>query len=272
MTDKIKPEFNNQAAHEPNDAFAPAENNRSTPAKENIGQAEEKDTTKQTGTVHQPPKSEKEKASQEFKSFEEQFIKFFEDFQKWCDKTNKDFANWLDRTGPKLDKTLQKHGKALSKLMVKTALVLAALTAQVKKETHEPELGDTKVKTTWTASTLGLPGLAIDSEDGKIIDVRMPLAETANELVRDELPNIDKVHEPEPIKNGAWKTTRELLRDNSAQKPETSLYEAEETKDITALQIAVATPETSEHKTEGTKDISSLQTQALKHLKNSKPR
>ena len=86
------------------------------------------------------------------------------------------------------------------------------------------------------------------------------------------MPNIDKVHEPEPIKNGAWKTTRELLRDNSAQKPETSLYEAEETKDITALQIAVATPETSEHKTEGTKDISSLQTQALKHLKNSKPR
>ena len=100
----------------------------------------------------------------------------------------------------------------------------------------------------------------------------MPLAETANELVRDELPNIDKAYEPEPIKKGAWKTTRELLRDNSAQTPETSQYEWEETKDITAPQIAVATPETSGHKTEGTKDITSLQTQALKHLKNSKPR
>ncbi|MBO7258106.1 MAG: hypothetical protein J6V11_04110, partial [Alphaproteobacteria bacterium] len=179
---------------------------------------------------------------------------------------------WLEKAGPKLDKALQKHGKNLSKLMVKTALVLAALTAQVKKETQEPELGDTKAKTTWTASTLGLPGLAIDLEDGKITDVRMPLAETANELVRDELPNIDKAYEPEPIKKGAWKTTRELLRDNSAQTPETSQYEWEETKDITAPQIAVATPETSGHKTEGTKDITSLQTQALKHLKNSKPR
>ena len=45
MTDKIKPEFNNQVAHEPNDACAP-----------------KKDTTKQTGTAHQPLKSEKRKS------------------------------------------------------------------------------------------------------------------------------------------------------------------------------------------------------------------
>ncbi len=235
MTDKIKPEFNDQAAHEPNDSCAHVENNRCAPAKENnlctpakeyIGPAEEKDTTKQTETF------------QLNETFQKQIIDLINDFSKWCDKACDNLEKWLEKAGPKLDKTLQKHGKNLSKLMVKTALVLAALTAQVKKETHEPELGDTKAKTTWTASTLGIHA-KLDTYDGNKdtdFNFRMPLAETANELVRDELPNIDKAHEPEPIKNGAWKTTRELLRDNSAQTTETSMYEAEGTKDITSPQ------------------------------------
>ena len=295
MTDKIKPEFNNQAAHEPNDACAPtennhcapAENNRSTPEKKYIGPAEEKDTKN---------KAEQEKEIlKEFEKFKQEVHDILDDTTKRFNTTNNEFKSWFERSKSKLKEAHQKSIKNFKRNLLIIAAVLGGLTYQNQKETHEPELGDTKEKVTWTKSVFGIPFHRSYEVDGKPAGSEFILAETFNELVRDELPNIDKAYEPEPIKKGAWKTTRELLRDNSAQTPETSQYEWEETKDITApqiavptpetsqyeweetkditsLQIAVATPETSEHKTEGTKDTTSLQTQALKHLKDKNSR
>lgn len=272
MTDKIKPEFNDQAAHEPNDACAPAENNHCapaennlcTPAKEYIGPAEEK-----------TPKNETEQEKEilkEFEKFKQEVRDILDDSTKRFNATNNEFKSWFERSKSKLKEVHQKSIKNFKRDLLIIAAVLGGLTYQNQKETHEPELGDTKEKVTWTQSVFGLPIRQSYEVDGKPAGSKFILAETFNELVRDELPNIDKAHEPEPIKKGAWKTTRELLRDNSAQTPETSLYESEGTKDITALQIAVATPETSEHKAEGTKDITSLQTQALNRLKDKNSR
>ena len=255
MTDKIKPEFNNQAAHEPNDACAHVENNRCAPAKENnlctpakennrcapakennlctpakeyIGPADEK-----------TPKNETEQEKEilkEFEKFKQEVRDLLDDTTKRFNTTNNEFKSWFERSKSKLKEAHQKSIKNFKRNLLIIAAVLGGLTYQNQKETHEPELGDTKEKVTWTKSAFGIPFHRSYEVDGKPAGSEFILAETFNELVRDELPNIDKAYEPEPIKKGAWKTTRELLRDNSAQTPETSLYESEGTKDITVPQ------------------------------------
>lgn len=124
----------------------------------------------------------------------------------------------------RLQRNIIDMSNAIGKLIVKGALIAAALTGFVKKETQAPTAENQSPKAVLTAGALGMTLMKTEINNGNKatdFDGKLILAETAHEIANKLSPELTTkpFFEKNPIENGVFgKTAKDVLQEASEKK------------------------------------------------------